>query len=95
MNDCIMEIDGVPMLGSTLKHAHATVLGAPDSIVTFKVSRRKTPKPSQPVSPQSARVVSPRTGAAVSCVSLEARCAKRYSQLAALMLCCLQVVCCP
>lgn len=62
VNDCIMEIDGVPMLGSTLKHAHATVLGVPDSIVTFKVSRRKTPKPNQPVSPQSARVVSPRTG---------------------------------
>ncbi len=95
MNDCIMEIDGVPMLGSTLKHAHATVLGVPDSIVTFKVSRRKTPKPNQPVSPQSARVVSPRTGAAVSRVSPEARCAKHCSQRTALMPCCLQVVCCP
>ena len=68
VNDCILEIDGVPMLGQSLKRAHAIVLGAPGSAISFKVARSKTQRVQ---SPGSARVVSPRTGTSTR---LAARC---------------------
>jgi hypothetical protein len=54
------------MLGQSLKRAHAIVLGAPGSAISFKVARSKTQRVQ---SPGSARVVSPRTGTSTRLVA--------------------------
>jgi C-terminal processing protease CtpA/Prc len=61
VNDCILEIDGVSMLGATLKSAHSVVLGAPGTSITFKVARRKGGVPLR-FQNDAVRVLSPRTG---------------------------------
>jgi hypothetical protein len=62
VNDCVLEIDGVSMLGGSLKSAHAIVVGAPGTAISFKVARSKRSGSKQAQNPQSARVISPRTG---------------------------------
>jgi C-terminal processing protease CtpA/Prc len=64
-NDLLLEIDGESMLGCSLKRAHAAVLGAPGSSIAFKVRRRAERRQETLLSPQTSRVLSPRTGARV------------------------------